>query len=72
MSDFKSKTLAVKELATMYFPHSTPRSATVQLKRWIRYNKALGRELQEAGYAGMQRLFTPLQVMIIIRHLGEP
>lgn len=72
MNNFQPRTYAVKELALMYFPLSSPRSASVQFKRWIKYNKLLSLELTEAGYKNMQRLFTPLQVMLIVRHLGEP
>ncbi len=64
--------LSVKELASLYFPHSAPRSATVQLKRWIDLNRPLCEELRAAGLVSRQRLLTPKQVELIFHYLGEP
>lgn len=64
--------LQMKELATLYFPNSTCRSATTQLRRWITYNKALSQALDETGYTRGQRYFTPRQVGLVFKYLGEP
>ena len=46
----------------MYFPHSSIRSAGVQLKRWLVYNKPLMQALTDAGYYNGQKILTPKQV----------
>lgn len=71
-SDFKPGVYTVKELALRYFPESTPRSATTQLRRWIVRNTDLLEALHAAGYQSMQRMYTPRQVMLILEYLGEP
>ena len=62
----------IKELGQMYFPNSTVKSASTQVVRWIRRNRPLWDALHAAGYHKGQRVFTPLQLEIIIDHLGEP
>ena len=69
---FKIKSYAYCELALLYFPNSTKRSASVQLRRWIRNNNNLQEELNNIEYKRWQKLLTPKQVEIIIRFLGEP
>ena len=69
---FPIRTYGMQELALCYFANSIPASATCQLKKWITHNKKLILELQKAGYRKGIKLFTPLQVKIIIEHLGEP
>lgn len=64
--------LTKKELASLYFPNSTPQSASVQLQRWINRNDSLKNELIRAGYMKGQHCYTPLQVELIFRYLGEP
>lgn len=66
------KALSMSELAILYFPHSSVKSASVQLKRWITYNRALQEELNATGYRNGQRILTPKQVDLIIHYLGEP
>ena len=63
----KAQALYTKELAAMYFANSTPKAATTHLKRWIDRNESLKNELTETG-----RVFTPRQVELVFRHLGEP
>ena len=64
----KAQALYTKELAAMYFANS----ATTHLKRWIDRNESLKNELTETGYMEGQRVFTPRQVELVFRHLGEP
>lgn len=68
----KTQTLYTKELAALYFANSTPKAATTHLKRWIDRNESLKNELAETGYKEGQRVFTPRQVELIFRYLGEP
>ncbi len=69
---FKIKSYGYGELAQMYFPTITKQSATVQFRRWIRINNKLLDELGLAGFKRYQKMLTPKQVEIIIRHIGEP
>ncbi len=63
---------SMKELAGLYFPTSSPRSATTQLRRWINRNNDLTEALAQTGLKKGQRLLTPRQVALIMEHLGEP
>lgn len=60
------------ELAQLYFPNITKKSASTQLRRWIESDKFLRKELTQAGYKFCQRLLTPRQVEIILQMIGEP
>jgi hypothetical protein len=69
---FKIKSYGYGELALLYFPNSTKKSASVQFRRWIIFNKKLENNLLETGYQRGKRVFTPKQVQIIIEALGSP
>lgn len=71
MDNFNVRAYGLQELALLYFPFNTPRSASNQLKRWMLKEKLL-RRLEEAGYASGQKILTPRQVGIIVDHVGEP
>lgn len=60
------------ELALLYFPNSTKKSATSQLRRWIRRNLELRSTLAQLGFAERQRILTPRQVEVVVRFVGEP
>lgn len=60
------------ELALMYFPHIQPKSASRQFSYWIRRDEELLEELSHTGHVKGQRLYSPLQVKIILDHLGDP
>jgi hypothetical protein len=67
-----ARSYSKNELAQAYAPDIAPASARNRLAHWIRHNSALHRALLEAGYHPAQQIFTPLQVEIIFRYLGEP
>ena len=69
---FKIKSYGYGELALLYFPNSTKKSASVQLRRWIVINKKLESELLNFGFKPGQRILTPKQVRLLIDHLGQP
>ncbi len=69
---FKIRAYGYSELAQLYFPNVTKKSASVQLRRWILLNKKLESELQETGFKPGQRLLTPKQVASIVNQLGSP
>lgn len=68
----KNKICGHQELALCYFPDITPKSASQQLTRWITRDEELLSALTKAGYKRGQRMFTPLQMDILMEHLGEP
>lgn len=61
-----------KELALGYAPELTAGGAVKRLGMWMKYNQQLWNELLRCGYRPRQKLFTPQQVEIIFRFLGEP
>jgi hypothetical protein len=69
---FKSKSYGYAELACLYLPTLNKKSASNQLRNWIKKNGKLKCALSEAGVQNRQKIFTPKQVRIIIDHLGEP
>lgn len=60
------------ELAQLYFPSITKKSASAQLRKWVESDNSLRIELSQAGYRFTQRVLTPRQVEIIFRKLGDP
>ncbi len=60
------------ELAQLYFPNSTIRSAVYQLHQWINLNNELKQELTTLHYVTRQRSLTPLQIQAIFKYIGEP
>ena len=61
------------ELALLYFPDSqTKEGALSNLKSWIRGNKELTAELNKCGMAPRQKTFTPKEVALIFKYLGDP
>jgi hypothetical protein len=69
---FKIKSYAYCELALLYFPNSTKKSASTQLGRWVRQNEKLKTRLLELGYKPRRKILTPSQVNLIVELLGEP
>lgn len=70
--NFQIRAYSFGELAQLYFPNITKKSATKQLTRWLTLNENLYRKLSEMGYQKCIRILTPSQVKIIIEVLGEP
>jgi hypothetical protein len=69
---FRIKAYGLQELGMLYFPNSTPRAASSQLKKWINNNGKLLARMMEAGYYNGQKILTPKQVRIIVEHLDPP
>jgi len=69
---FKIKSYGYGELALLYFPKSTKKSASTQLGRWIRQNESLKNQLLTGGFKPGKKLLTPRQVEIIVLLIGEP
>lgn len=72
-TEFRIREYGRTELAQIYAPDITPRSAWKKLKGWIGYHPELPWRLAQLGYrAERQRTFTPAQVRAIVDALGEP
>ena len=67
-----NKTYGHQELALLYFPNILPASASTQLSRWIRRDPELLSALEAIGYRKGRRVYTPLQVRVIVEHMGDP
>jgi hypothetical protein len=70
--EFVIRSYGYCELAMLYFPNSTKKSASAQLGRWIRENEKLKSQWLELGFKPRKKLLTPSQVKLIIDFLGEP
>ena len=66
------RTYGRTELAQLYSPYITPDAAWRRLRRWIMFNQSLTQKLAASGYVPTQRVFTPIQVALIMEELGEP
>lgn len=60
------------ELAHLYNPQLTTKSALQVLRRWILHNQELHNRLTRIGYQDRNRSFTPRQVETLVEFLGEP
>ncbi len=69
---FKVRAYGYGELAQLYFPTITKKSATWQLRIWIVSSESLIERLKEVGYVKGKRLLTPIQVKLIVNEFGEP
>jgi hypothetical protein len=69
---FKVRAYGYGELAQLYFPNISKKSATWQLRKWIVSDKSLLPELINCGFKKGNRLLTPAHVKLIIEKFGEP
>ena len=69
---FKLRAYGFGELAQLYFPSISKKSASAPLRRWIKMSKTVMPLLLNLGYKSGNRLFTPAHVKVIIDEFGEP
>lgn len=69
---FKVRSYSKAELAMMYNPEQCVTVALKTLSRWIQANPNLKKELDAMYYNKYRRSFTPKEVDVIVRYLGEP
>ena len=60
------------ELAMLYNPSQCITVSLNTLSRWIRTNHLLMQELTAVGYNKFRHSFTPREVELIFKDLGEP
>ena len=68
--EFKIRTYGFGELAQLYMPHITPKSASNRLRAWINHNSNLSRNLELSGHKKGSKILTPQQVKLIVEHVG--
>lgn len=70
---FKIQQYGKSELALLYFPNSrTASGALNNLNFWIDRKPGLRRKLRDVGMPRKAHFFTPKEVGIIVRAIGEP
>lgn len=70
---FRIRPYSKRELAKLYFPETAnAESAVANLRNLMNRNPELKDELTEVRYKAHDKVFTPKQVSIIVRYLGEP
>jgi hypothetical protein len=69
---FKVRAYGFGELAQLYFPNITKKSASAQLRHWILNHVQTIKKLESLGYKSGKRVFTPAQVKVIVCDFGEP
>lgn len=70
--EFPTRVYSKEELAMLYKPDLCITLALQNLSRWIGMNKPLVAKLEEVGYNKYRRSFTPREVQLIFKYLGEP
>lgn len=69
---FKIKSYGYGELAQLYFPNISKKSASWQLTIWIKNSKNLTKNLRKLGKKPGQKILSPLQIEAIIKEFGIP
>jgi hypothetical protein len=69
---FKIRSYGYGELAQLYFPTISKKSASAQLRRWIKSSETVLPLLKSHGYKTGLRLLTPAHVKVIVEEFGEP
>jgi hypothetical protein len=70
--EFVIRSYGYCELAMLYFPNSTKKSASAQLGRWILHNENLKNQWVEMGFKPRKKILNPSQVKLIVEAFGEP
>ena len=68
---FKCRVYGHTELAQLYLPNITPKSAWRAFKKWLKKFPGLWARLEAMG-AWCRRVFTPAEVRLIVEAIGEP
>lgn len=69
---FKVKSYGKSELAALYMPDVTPKSALEALKKWIDKFPGLAAALAATGLQPCDKRYTPAQVRMITEAIGRP
>ena len=69
---FQIKSYGKAELAAIYLPRVSVLSAKKTFRGWIAHHPTLLSELKATGLHNKSKIYTPLQVKLIISAFGEP
>jgi hypothetical protein len=69
---FTLRTYGFGELAQLYFPTVSAKSASTNLNKWIKAAPELSEALFAAGRRPGFKILSPVQVKLIIEAFGEP
>jgi len=69
---FEIRTYSFCELAMLYFPNVTKKSASRMFSQWIATSEVLMDKLLAAHWKKRLKYFTPKQVKVLIDHLDAP
>ena len=70
--EFEIQSYGFGELARLYCPKSTHKSANETLSRWIKLNQQLNSDLKKQGFYPGLRNLSPKMVELIVGAIGEP
>ncbi|GAD07764.1 DUF4248 domain-containing protein [Porphyromonas crevioricanis] len=70
--DFDFRVYTFKELASIYYPDSSPCQASRNLSRFIHGDPALLAELEACGFYKGKHHLSPRMVSCIVRYMGVP
>lgn len=68
----RGRVYTFRAVATMYYPHLKPETASRYLRRLIHADPYILGDLTDCGYRYNQRRLTPRQIDNIRKHLGDP
>lgn len=70
---FRIRPYSKRQLAKLYFPDTVnDETAVANFRNLMKRNPALLDDLSSTEYRPYNKVFTPKQVGIIVRYLGEP
>ena len=70
--EFRLRTYKKNELAMMYFPDVSKAAASRNFRRWIKNCPPMMKELEAMGYDKNRQYLLKAEVVVIVKHLGEP
>lgn len=70
--DFEVRSYGKTELAQLYMPDISPRSALATFRYWIARYPGLKERLAAQGVTPQIKRYTPSQVQLIVMALGTP
>ena len=72
MEEFIIRSYGVAQLAQLYYPDRSERSAIRLFRKEIHETRGLWEALQRVGYRDYTKMLTRSQVKVIVQFLGEP
>lgn len=70
--ELEFRVYSFRELASLYFPHYQPSSASRALRQLITHDALFKRQLQRRGFSLTRCTISPYQIEIVLQQLGTP